>query len=84
MVSPAVGPEFQGGAVQLEFVVDVDGKPVGFSIKSTTHEALAKVEIEAETALKQKILDMPAVKAAFEAFPDAELAAWNLDERRSG
>lgn len=47
VVSPTVGPEFQGGAVQLEFVVDVDGKPVGFSIRSTTHEALAKVVIEA-------------------------------------
>ena len=38
----------------------------------------------AEAELKQKVLDMPAVKAAFEAFPDAELAAWTLDERRSG
>jgi hypothetical protein len=37
-----------------------------------------------EAELKQRVLDMPVVKAAFEAFPDAELAAWSLDEKRSG
>ncbi|HMJ93099.1 MAG TPA: DNA polymerase III subunit gamma/tau, partial [Allosphingosinicella sp.] len=45
---------------------------------------LREQEMAAEDELKQKVLDMPAVKAAFEAFPDAELAAWTLDERRSG
>jgi DNA polymerase-3 subunit gamma/tau len=45
---------------------------------------LREQEMAAEAELKKKVLDMPAVKAAFEAFPDAELAAWTLDERRSG
>jgi DNA polymerase-3 subunit gamma/tau len=45
---------------------------------------LREQEMAAEDELKQKVLDMPAVKAAFESFPDAELAAWTLDERRSG
>jgi protein TonB len=47
VVSPAVGPEFNGGSVQLEFLVDVNGKPAGFSIKSTTDEALATAVVEA-------------------------------------
>ncbi len=47
VVSPTVGPEFTGGSVQLEFLVDVDGKPVGFSVKSTTDEALATAVVEA-------------------------------------
>ena len=47
VVSPTVGPEFNGGAVQLEFVVDVDGKPAEFSIKSTSDEVLAKAVVEA-------------------------------------
>ena len=29
------------------------------------------------------VLDSPLVKAAFAAFPEAELAAYNLDEQRS-
>jgi DNA polymerase-3 subunit gamma/tau len=45
---------------------------------------LREREQAAEAELKQKVLDSPIVKAAFEAFPDAELAAYNVDERRSG
>jgi DNA polymerase-3 subunit gamma/tau len=45
---------------------------------------LREQEKAAEAALKQQVLDTPLVKAALEAFPGAELAAWNLDERRSG
>jgi DNA polymerase-3 subunit gamma/tau len=32
---------------------------------------------------RQSVLDTPLVKAAFEAFPGAELAAYSLDEQRS-
>jgi DNA polymerase-3 subunit gamma/tau len=45
---------------------------------------LREREQAAEAELKQAVLEAPMVKAAFEAFPGAELAAWNLDERRSG
>ena len=37
---------------------------------------------EAE-ALRQSVLDSPMVKAAFEAFPDAELADYTLNDQRS-
>ena len=47
VVSPTVGSEFSGGSVQLEFVVDAQGKPTDFSIKSTTDEVLAKVVVNA-------------------------------------
>jgi DNA polymerase-3 subunit gamma/tau len=33
--------------------------------------------------LRQDVLDAPIVKAAFEAFPDAELAGFTIDEQRS-
>ena len=37
----------------------------------------------APSALRQEVLDAPIVKAAFEAFPEAELAGYRLDEQRS-
>ncbi len=45
---------------------------------------LREQEKAAEAAVRQQVLDTPLVKAALEAFPGAELAGWNLDERRSG
>jgi DNA polymerase-3 subunit gamma/tau len=45
---------------------------------------LREQEKAAEAELRQKVLDTPLVKAALEAFPGAELAGWNMDERRSG
>jgi DNA polymerase-3 subunit gamma/tau len=33
--------------------------------------------------LRQQVLDSPLVKAAFEAFPDAELAGYTIEERRN-
>jgi DNA polymerase-3 subunit gamma/tau len=51
-------------------VEDAPGAP-------TPHEA----EQQREEAAKQAILDTPIVKAAFEAFPDAELEAWPKPER---
>jgi TonB family protein len=47
VVSPTVGPEYNGASVQLEFVVDVDGKPAGFSIKSATDDVLASEVLKA-------------------------------------
>jgi TonB family protein len=47
VVSPAVGPEFNGGLVQLEFLVDVEGKPADFSIKSATDDVLATAVVKA-------------------------------------
>ena len=35
------------------------------------------------SALRQEVLDSPLVKAAFEAFPEAELAGYTIDEQRS-
>ena len=37
----------------------------------------------AADALRQSVLDEPIVKAAFEAFPDAELADYTLKDTRS-
>ena len=47
VVSPAVGPEFNGGSVQLEFVVDAEGKPAEFSIKSASDDVLATAVVKA-------------------------------------
>ena len=47
VVAPTVGSEFSGGSVQLEFVVNEAGKPVAFSIKSTTDEDLAVAVVQA-------------------------------------
>ncbi len=47
VVSPAVGPEFHGGSVLLEFVVDAAGKPSEFSIKSATDDVLATAVLKA-------------------------------------
>jgi DNA polymerase-3 subunit gamma/tau len=43
---------------------------------------LEQEKAEAER-LRQTVLETPLVKAAFEAFPGAELAGYNLDEQRS-
>ena len=47
VVSPTVGPEFNGATVQLEFVVDADGKPAEISIKSATDDVLATAVVKA-------------------------------------
>jgi DNA polymerase-3 subunit gamma/tau len=44
---------------------------------------LREREQAAEAELKQKVLESPLVKAAFEAFPEAELTGFTLDEQRS-
>ncbi len=47
VVSPTVGPEYNGASVQLEFLVDADGKPAAFSIKSATDDVLATAVVKA-------------------------------------
>jgi periplasmic protein TonB len=47
VVAPTVGPEFNGSVVQLEFVVDAQGKPAQFSVKSAPDNALARTVVEA-------------------------------------
>jgi DNA polymerase-3 subunit gamma/tau len=44
---------------------------------------LREQEQAAEAELKRKVLESPMVKAAFEAFPEAELTGFTLDEQRS-
>jgi DNA polymerase III subunit gamma/tau len=45
--------------------------------------SLREQEQAAEAAVKQQVLESPLVKAAFEAFPEAELTGFTLDEQRS-
>ena len=47
VVSPTVGSEYHGASVQLEFLVDVDGKPSEFSIKFATDDVLATAVVKA-------------------------------------
>ena len=44
---------------------------------------LREQEQAAEAELKRKVLNSPLVKAAFDAFPEAELSGFTLDEQRS-
>ena len=45
--------------------------------------SLLEQEKEAAERLRRQVLEAPLVKAAFEAFPDAELAGYTIDEQRS-
>jgi DNA polymerase III subunit gamma/tau len=45
--------------------------------------SLREQEVAAEAALRQEILDAPIVRAAFEAFPEAELTGYRHDKQRS-
>ena len=47
VVSPSVGPEYAGSAVQLEFTVDATGKPADFSVKSSPDNTLAVAVVDA-------------------------------------
>ena len=47
VVSPSVSPEYSGTTVQLEFTVDVTGKPADLSVKSDTDTKLAVAVIDA-------------------------------------
>ena len=45
--------------------------------------SLREQELEAEREAEQRIRELPIVKAAFEAFPDAELAGFTPNDKRS-
>ena len=47
VVAPSVPVQYAGTTVQLEFVVDVDGKPAAFSVKSSPDDRLATAVVEA-------------------------------------
>jgi DNA polymerase III subunit gamma/tau len=52
--------------------------------EGSAQPSLREQELAAREELRQRVLDTPLVKAAMEAFPDAELAAYTIDEQRSG
>lgn len=47
VVSPAVGAEYTGAVVQLEFVVDETGVPVDLAVKSAPDDRLAATVLDA-------------------------------------
>ena len=47
VVTPSVGPEYNGATVQIEFIVDTNGKPVAFSVKSAVDDTLAASVVSA-------------------------------------
>jgi TonB family protein len=54
VVSPIVGPEYNGSVVHLEFVVDEKGKPVDLAIKSAPDDRLASTVLDAVKQWKFK------------------------------
>ncbi|MGQ0559568.1 MAG: DNA polymerase III subunit gamma/tau [Sphingosinicella sp.] len=46
--------------------------------------SLHECDREAAERERQQVLEAPVIKAAFEAFPDTELAGYTLDEKRNG
>ena len=54
VVTPAVGHEYSGAVVQLEFVVDSTGQPTQFSVKSATDDTLATAVVQAVRQWKFK------------------------------
>jgi DNA polymerase-3 subunit gamma/tau len=57
-----------------------------WQVRASDEEAqpsLLEQEKSQAEALRQSVLESPVVKAAFEAFPDAELTSFNLNEQRS-
>jgi DNA polymerase-3 subunit gamma/tau len=51
--------------------------------EAAAQPSLREQELAAEDRLRREVLDAPIVQAAFEAFPDAELAGYTIDEQRS-
>jgi hypothetical protein len=47
VVAPVVGPAYNGATVQLEFLVDVDGKPSDFVVRFAPDDILAKQVLDA-------------------------------------
>ena len=47
VVSPTVGPEYNGSTVEIEFVVEATGKPSQFAVKSAPDMVVADVVTDA-------------------------------------
>ena len=47
VVSPTVGPEYNGATVQLEFVVGATGLPEQFNVTFATDDTLARAVVQA-------------------------------------
>ena len=47
VVSPSVGPEYNGATVELMFTVDATGQPTEFSVTSATDDKLATAVVHA-------------------------------------
>lgn len=47
VVTPAVGSQYNGASVRLEFVVDAQGRPTDFSVKSAPDDVLASAVLKA-------------------------------------
>jgi len=63
-----------------------DATGTAWQVRASDEEAepsLLDQEKEAAERLRREVLETPLVKAAFEAFPEAELAGFRLDETRS-
>lgn len=60
------------------------GQPWRISIaEGEAQPSLREQELASERAAEQRVRELPVVKAAFEAFPDAELAGYVIDDQRS-
>ena len=53
------------------------------AVDSPAEPSLLEQEKGEAERLRQTVLDSPLVKAAFDAFPDAELAGYTIDDKRS-
>jgi DNA polymerase-3 subunit gamma/tau len=51
--------------------------------EGSAQPSLREQELESEREAEQRIRELPVVKAAFEAFPDAELAGFSSNDKRS-
>lgn len=56
---------------------------IDLSEDSQAEPSLREQELEAERKVRQSVLDSPAVRAAMEAFPGAELTGYQFDQQRS-
>jgi len=61
------------------------GQPWRIAIaEGEAQPSLREQELASARAAEQRVRELPVVKAAFEAFPDAELAGYVIDDQRSG
>lgn len=66
------------------FTKQAFGQPWQLAIaEGQAQPSLREQELASEREAEQRVREMPVVKAAFEAFPDAELAGYEFDERRN-